>query len=144
MSTSGHELGGLGMKAFLKELAPPPARVLCWLHLGAGIAACLWEETLAGLKRLQEPDSRRSLMTSRDLVPLLTSAFASLPGLTPTVDRAVGEFELIIKAGYRAFGIAAAHRFHHTPADSPEMTGPEILEPVGRALVKALEAIDAH
>lgn len=144
VSTSGHELGGLGMKAFLKELAPPPARVLCWLHLGAGIAACLWEETPAGLKRLQEPDSRRSLMTSRDLVPLLTSAFASLPGLTPTVDRAVGEFELIIKAGYRAFGIAAAHRFHHTPADSPEMTGPEILEPVGRALVKALEAIDAH
>lgn len=143
VSTSGHELGGLGMSAFLKELAPSPDRVRCWLHLGAGIATYAWEETAAGLKRLQEPDSRRSLMSSPDLVPLLTSAFAGQPGLIPTTDRAVGEFEPIKKAGYRAFGIAAAHRFHHTPADSPEMTGPEILEPVGRALIKALETIDS-
>ena len=143
VSTSGHELGGLGMRAFQKELAPPPSRVLCWLHLGAGIAAYSWEETAAGWKRLPEPDSRRYLMTSRDLVPLLTTTFAGLPGLTPTTSHAVGEFEFMIKAGYRTFGIAAGHRFHHTPADSPEMTGPEILEPVGRALVKTLEVIEA-
>ncbi|MEK6405990.1 MAG: hypothetical protein AABN34_03395 [Acidobacteriota bacterium] len=143
VSTSGHELGGVGMKAFLKELAPPPERVLCWLHLGAGIATYSWEETATGLKRLQEPDSRRYLMTSRDLVPVLTDAFAGLSGLTPTVDRAVGEFEFMLKAGYRTFGIAAGHRFHHTPADSPEMTGPEILEPVGRALIRTVEVIEA-
>lgn len=144
VSTSGHELGGLGMRAFQKELAPPPERVLCWVHLGSGIATYSWEETASGLKRLREPDSRRYLMTSRDLVPLLTTTFAGLPGLTPTVDRAVGEFEFMIKAGYRTFGIAAAHRFHHTSADSPEMTGAEILEPVGRALVKAIEAIESR
>jgi hypothetical protein len=142
VSTSGHEIGGLGMHAFLKELAPAPDRVLCWIHLGAGIASYVWEETQAGLKRLPEPDSRRLLMTSRDLVPLLTTTFAGMPGLTPSVSRAVGEFEFIIKAGYRSFGIAAAHRFHHTPADSPEMTGPEILEPVGRAIVNTLEAAE--
>lgn len=142
VSTSGHELGGLGMRAFQKELAPPPSRVLCWLHLGAGIAAYSWEETATGWRRLQEPDSRRHLMTSPDLVPLLTTTFAGLPGLTPTTGRAVGEFEFMIKAGYRTFGIAAGHRFHHTPADSPEMTGPEILEPVGRALINTLEAIE--
>ena len=142
VSTSGHEIGGLGMSAFLKELAPAPDRVLCWIHLGAGIATYSWEETLGGLKRLQEPDSRRFLMTSPDLVPLLTTAFAGLRGLTPTTGRAVGEFEFTLKAGYRTFGIAAGHRFHHTPADSPEMTGPEILEPVGRALVGAIEAIE--
>jgi hypothetical protein len=143
VSTSGHELGGLGMRAFLKELAPTPDRVLCWIHLGAGIATYAWEETATGPNRLQEPDSRRTLMSSPDLVPLLTTTFAGLPGLTPVVDRAVGEFEFIIKAGYKTFGIAAAHRFHHTPADSPETTGPEILEPVGRALVRTLEAIES-
>jgi hypothetical protein len=143
VSTSGHELGGLGMRAFLKELAPAPSRVLCWLHLGAGIAAFSWEETAAGWKRLREPDSRRSLMSTPDLVPLLTTAFAGQPGLTPTVGRAVGEFEFIVKAGYGTFGIAAAHQFHHTPADSPEMTGPEILEPVGRALINTIEAIES-
>ena len=143
VSTSGHELGGLGMRAFQKDLAPPPDRVLCWLHLGAGIAAYSWEETATGWKRLQEPDSRRYLMASPDLVPLLTTTFAGLPGLTPTTGRAVGEFELMMKAGYRTFGIAAGHRFHHTPADSPEMTGPEILEPVGRALIRTIEMIES-
>jgi hypothetical protein len=49
----------------------------------------------------------------------------------------------MMKAGYRTFGIAAGHRFHHTPADSPEMTGPEILEPVGRALINTIEAIES-
>jgi len=143
VSTSGHELGGLGMRAFLKELAPPPDRVLCWIHLGAGIATYSWEETATGLKRLQEPDSRRYLMTSPGLVPLLTSTFAGLPGLTPNVDRAVGEFEFMLRAGYRTFGIAAGHRFHHTPADSPETTGPEIIEPVARALIKTVEAVES-
>lgn len=131
------------MRAFLKELAPPASRVLCWLHLGAGIAAYSWEETAAGWKRLQEPDSKRYLMSSPGFVPLLTNTFAGQPGLTPTTEHMVGEFELMLKAGYRTFGIAAGHRFHHTPADSPEMTGPEILEPVGRALVNTLEEIES-
>ena len=129
------------MRAFLKDLAPTADRVLCWIHLGAGIASYAWEETQSEPRRLQEPDSKRLLMTSPDLVPLLTTTFAGQPGLTPTVGRAVGELEFILKAGYRCFGIAAAHRFHHTPADSPEMTGPEIIEPVGRALVNTLEAV---
>ena len=131
------------MRAFLKDLAPTPDRVLCWIHLGAGIASYAWDETQSGPKRLQEPDSKRLLMTSPDLVPLLTTTFAGHPGLTPTVGRRVGELELILKAGYRCFGIAAAHRFHHTPADSPEMTGPEIIEPVGRALVNTLETLQS-
>ena len=144
VSTSGHEIGELGMQAFLRELAPAPDRVSCWIHLGAGIASYSWEETQVGLKRLPEPDSRRLLMTSRELVPLLTTTFAGLPGLTPTVGRAVGEYEFLIKAGYRSFGIAAAHRFHHTPADSPEMTGPEILEPVGKALMNTLDTLEKN
>ncbi len=143
VSTSGHELGGLGMRAFLRDLAPTPDRVLCWIHLGAGIATYAWEEGASGPNRLQEPDSRRTLMSSPDLVPLLKTTFAGLAGLTPTVERAVGEFEFMLKAGYRSFGMAAAHRFHHTPADSPEMTGPQILEPVGRALINTIEGIES-
>src|SRR4030095_3808177 len=86
VSTSGHELGGLGMRAFLKELAPAPERVLCWIHLGAGIATYSWEETSSGLKKLQEVDSRRYLMTSPGFVPLRPPTFPGLPGLTPTAD----------------------------------------------------------
>lgn len=142
VSTSGHEIGGLGMRAFLKDLAPTTDRVLCWIHLGAGIATYSWEESPSGLKRLPEADSRRFLMTTKELTPILAAAFSGLPGLTPTSSRAVGEYEFMLEAGYRIFGIAAGHRFHHTPADSPEMTGPEILEPVGRALLNAIEMIE--
>jgi hypothetical protein len=142
VSTSGHELGGLGMSAFLKDLAPARERVLCWIHLGAGIATYTWEETAAGLRRLREPDSKRLLMSSPDLVTVLTTTFAGLTGLTPTIDRAVGEYEFMRKAGYRVFGIAAGHRFHHTPADSPETTGPELMEPVARALVHTIESLE--
>jgi len=142
VSSSGHELGALGMSAFLKELAPARERVLCWIHLGAGIATYTWEDSGDGLKRTDAVDPKRYLMTTADLVPMLTTAFAGCPGLTPGVGRAVGEYELILKAGYRAYGIAAAHRFHHTPADSPETTGPEILEPVGRALVASVESLE--
>lgn len=81
-------------------------------------------------------------MASPDLVPVLATTFTGQPGLIPTTGRAVGEFEFMLKAGYRTFGIAAGHRFHHTPADSPAMTGPEILDPVARALVSTLETIE--
>ena len=82
-------------------------------------------------------------MCGKDLVELLGEPFAGLDGLTPTAAHSVGEYDVISRAGYRAFAIAGASRFHHTPADSPEMTGPEILEPVGTALVKSIEAIEA-
>ena len=143
ISSSGHELGGLGMKAFLNQLAPGPERVLCWIHLGAGIATYRWDETPTGLRRLKEADPNRLLMARSDLIPDLTSTFSGLTGLAPANDRAVGEYGLMLKAGYRVFGIAAAHRFHHTPADSPVTTGPEILEPVGRSLIRTIEALES-
>jgi hypothetical protein len=40
-----------------------------------------------------------------------------LPGLTPTVGRSVGEFELIIKAGYRKFGVSKVR--HRSGASVP-------------------------
>jgi hypothetical protein len=142
LSTSGHELGALGMRAFQRELAPEPERVSCWLHLGAGLASYAWEDLSNGPHRLRAAETRRFLMASRELVPILKDTFASIPELVPTAGPGVGEFEILMKAGYRAFGIAAGHRFHHTPADSPEMTGPEILEPVASALVRTLETMD--
>ena len=76
VSTSGHELGALGMRVFHDELAPRPERVLCWIHLGAGIATFKWEDGPTGLKRLQEPDSGRSLMCSKDLAATLKAVIS--------------------------------------------------------------------
>jgi hypothetical protein len=142
VSTSGHEIGGVGMERFLSELAPPVDNVRCWVHLGAGIASWKWESGPAGLRRTNEVDDQRVLMSSLDLVRILTKSFGSHPGLTPITGRAVGEFELLIKKGYRGFGIAAAHQFHHTPADSPEMTGGDLIETEGAAIVDVLTELE--
>jgi hypothetical protein len=144
VSSSGHELGGIGMKRFMEQAAPPPERVRCWLHLGAGIATWQWDETPQGLKKTSKVDPRRYLMCSSQLAPTLTPLFADLPGLRPIIDRAVGEFELMKAKGYRAFGLAAGHRFHHVRGDSPDKTAPALLEPMGTALRRALEAVAAQ
>jgi hypothetical protein len=141
VSTSGHELGEVGMEHFLREQAPSSGSTTVWLHLGAGIATWKWEQGEIGLRRLKEVDANRLLMCSKDLEPVLTPLFADLAGLKPDTSRAVGEMELLLDHGYRAFAIAAGHRYHHTPADNPETTAPELLEPVAAALVNALQAI---
>jgi hypothetical protein len=131
------------MKSYMEKAAPPPERVLCWLHLGAGIATWKWNETPQGLQKTAAVDERRYLMCSSQLAPTLTPLFADLLGMRPIIDRAVGEFELMKEKGYQAFGIAAGHRFHHVSSDSPDKTAPALLEPIGAALIKALQAIKA-
>jgi hypothetical protein len=140
VSTSGHELGGLGIRAFLDREARPPGSVAAWIHLGAGIATWKWQQTDKGMARTREVDSNRLLMCSPGLVSTVAPLFADLPGLKPG-SQSVGEYRDIAKAGYRTMAIAAAHMFHHTPADSPEVTSPELLEPVATALVNTLTAI---
>jgi hypothetical protein len=144
VSTSGHELGGLGIKAFLNDEAPPPKSVLAWLHLGAGIATYRWQQSDKGMIRAHEVDSNRALMCSPSLGPTLSPIFADLPGLKPASSQAVGDYRDIAKAGYRTMAIAAGHTFHHTPADSPEVTSPELLEPVATALVNTLLALEEN
>ena len=52
----------------------------------------------------------------------------------------IGELRDVLAAGYpRSFGMAGSHTFFHTPADLPETTGPEILEPVIRAFAETLD-----
>jgi len=140
-----HEIGGLGVRRFVEELAPPPDQVLAWIHLGANIATWEWEESPAGLQKHARPENYRIVCDSTDILPLVNNAFAHLPGLKPIVGRGLGEMRLMIQTGYHGFGFnGGAYRFFHTPADIPEQaTAPELLEPVALALTRALESIEA-
>lgn len=140
VATSGHELGGIGMGHLLANGAPAPNTVHLWLHLGAGIAARRWD---AGppptpADRIHPP----ILMCTEDVEEALSDAFHSL-GMTPSVAVRVGEFAAVAHAGYRAFGLAGAHAYHHTPADGPEMTAPDLIEPFAAALTNALMTLVA-
>lgn len=142
VSTSGHELGGLGMKAFLKEHAPAPKDVFAWLHLGAWVAAWNYAETAEGLKKTDKPETRRWLFAAPDLNQPLTKAFAD-NGLKPVTERPVGEVQLLLADGYRAFGLVGGHPFHHATGDLPIVTAPELLAPVAAALTKSFDEIFA-
>lgn len=138
VATSGHELGYAGGAQFLK-IAPPPAAVKAWLHLGANVA--VQEVSFAdgrpvGTKR---PVTARAVTASGALVPAAHRAFAGVPGYeTPrelTATNAAGELELFRDAGYGPIaGLLGGGPLFHTPADRAEVaTTPAILAPVARA-----------
>jgi hypothetical protein len=146
IASSGHELGGAGIKSFVSQHAPPAEHVVCWLHLGASISTYDWQKTPQGMRKLDRPFSkRRFLATNRkSLMPILARAFQPLPDWRPILtERAVGELALLLQSGFPAFGLSGAHPYFHSPNDGPEATGPELLEPVGQALTKALIAVEA-
>ena len=139
IASSGHELDGVGMHHFLKEIAPQPERVKSWLHLGAGIATYAYD----GARRLDRVSAARGLMTNDPaLMPALERDFEGQPGLKPVLtDKPVGEMSYMAEHGYKCWGIAGGSALHHMRSDLPaRATGQEILEPTARAIHRALMA----
>jgi hypothetical protein len=144
VASSGHELDGEGLREFMRREPPRLEDMICWLHLGAGIATYDYERTGNGLKKLPRVSPLRKLYASERFVPVLKRAFTSLPDLQPLTERPLGEMILMREKGYPYFGFAGGSVFHHAPGDLPErITGPELLEPVGMALAEALTVIES-
>lgn len=129
VATAGHEIGHGGMEHFLRECAPPPAATLAWAHFGATLAC---RDTIV-----------RFVARSASLAMLTDRHFAAIDGARLTgTEAAIGELRDIHGAGYpEFFGMAGAHRFFHTPADSGTATSPELLAPVVGAFVATLDEI---
>jgi hypothetical protein len=144
VASSGHELHEQGMRFFLDRFAPKPADVAAWLHLGAGVAAYDWARDGDTLRRLNRGyQSRRLLTNRREWSGILTRTFVSVRDLQfDIMDTPPGELGQITARGYKAFGVVGAHPYHHAPGDTDRTTGPEILEPVGQALLRTLAALE--
>ena len=69
--------------------------------------------------------------------------FSGLSGLKPILsDTPGGEMLLMARQGYKIWGFAGGSAFHHMRSDVPErITGPELLEPVARAVEATLSEI---
>jgi hypothetical protein len=143
VASSGHELDGMGLRQFMDREPPNLKDMACWLHLGAGIATYAYKRTAGGLEKLPGPSPLRKLYSVEKFRPLIKDAFAALPDLTPSSDRPLGEMIQMAEKGYPYFGFAGGSVFHHAPGDLPaRITGPELLEPVARALAAALVNIE--
>lgn len=133
VSTTAHEFDNAGSHSFLERAAPAPEQVALWVHLGAGFAARDFHEVgRFALAPLPSPDPQRFLVGADTVLPLLRSAFAGQPGIEvayPASVGAAGELNEVLSRGYTpAFGLFAAHRFHHVMQDRLDKTDPAWIE----------------
>jgi hypothetical protein len=147
VATAGHEVGHGGMEIFLHADPPPPEHTLAWIHIGASVACYEFAKNADGKWATEKKLELRRLLTSSASTAALTdAAFKGQPfNRMVTSDKAPpGELREVWGAKYPNFlGIAAGHRFFHNPTDSVAVTGPEILEPVARALAAAVATLAA-
>jgi hypothetical protein len=135
LSTTGHERGHLGLEEVIASGGlPPPGETDLWLHLGAGIATYDYEVGKGEVALSRVPHRGRFLMGTWGALPGLLALFAGQPGLFPLPaieSLSAGEFKAILREGYRpAVGFFGSSLNHHVDLDRPEVTGPELLEPV--------------
>lgn len=131
VASSGHELGEQGMRHFLGSQAPRPEETGVWLHLGASIAA--------------RGTTRRLMTNRREWLPVLSRNFASIGDLQPEMpDVPPGELAQLASLKYPCFGIAGGHTLFHSPGDVPSTTSAEMLEPVGRAVLRTIADLELN
>ena len=145
VASSGHELGASGIRHFMDEHAPAPQAVVSWLHLGAGIGTYAYEATDSGYLRTEKSSNRCRLLTNDPaMVPRLVAAFADQGLEAVLTNTPRGEMRAIVDRGYEVWGLTGCSAFHHLKQDLPEaITGPELLEPIGRRLVRTIESIES-
>jgi hypothetical protein len=129
VATSGHEIGHGGMEHFMREGAPKPAATAAWAHFGSSLAC-------------REPVVR-AINSSATFGPLVDRHFAGIEGTRLTAEKAaIGELREVHAAGYaNFFGMAAAHKYFHTPADSIGAVDPALLQPMVKAFSDTLAAV---
>jgi hypothetical protein len=145
-ANSGHEFDGYGGKLFADRLAPKPADARGWVHIGANVAAYDFALIDGKITRLEHPQPVRRLAVSEALLPTATKAFAGQFGYAKPVDvdkdGAPGELAEYQKRGYAPLvGMVALHPLHHTRRDLPDVTEPELLEPVARGLLQVIDRL---
>jgi hypothetical protein len=115
-----------------------------WYHLGASFGARAYEETADGLVALETPNLTRTLMATKDLIPICEAAFAGQPviekPLAADPGAALGEYRLVLAEGYPSgAGFWGSNAQFHTPIDDASTTTPEIMEPIARAIAQVIE-----
>ena len=145
IATSGHEWTDAGAEIFHNGQAPKPDETALWFHLGASFGARAYAETPTGLVPQATPNLGRALMASPDMVPLLEAAFAGQPVIEKPLamdqKTALGEYRLVVEEEYTSSAGFWGYNAHfHTPIDGADSTTPDVMEPIARAVAKAIEA----
>jgi hypothetical protein len=146
IGNSGHELGYMGShyapNEYLPESGITPKNTAYWLHLGAAVACRSWQKKGDSFEPLNQPNKVYYLASVPELLEPAKAAFGDVQGLNIVTGRYAGELLNIVNWGYRAYGFYGMNYFFHTRMDTEKETSPELLDPVGRGLVKMLETLE--
>jgi hypothetical protein len=138
VASSGHELGHLGINAFVDRRPGIVSRSVAWIHLGANIGAAMSvnrQPGPAGTATESVPSATlpqaggNTIQASDDQIErLLTQAMTST-GLTTAVRMARsrvpgGEAEVVHRGGGRYVSVIGSNAMFHNPSDR----GPEVID----------------
>ena len=117
VASSGHELGHLGINAFVDKRQGIVSRSAGWMHFGANIGAA------------QEPGN--TVQASDDafekvLADAMTAAGLVVSRRVPRGTVPGGEAEVVHRGGGRYVSVIGRNSLFHNPADR----GPEAIDPV--------------
>jgi hypothetical protein len=138
VASSGHELGHLGINAFVDRRPRIVSNSVAWLHLGANIGAARNAKgplpqpgagtasppsampAQAGGNTVQASDDRIDGM----LTEAMTSTGLTVDGRMPRARVPAGEAEVVHRGGGRYVSVIASSAMFHNPADR----GPDVID----------------
>lgn len=134
VATSGHELGHLGIDAFIARHAGIVQNAIAWLHLGANIGAAT------------APTDVLLQATDTELDHAVTDALKSVGikvGQRKESDSVPkGEAEAVHRGGGRYAAVICGNKLFHNIADrGPEVSSPAAVEQFGRALIAVTRSL---
>jgi hypothetical protein len=133
VASSGHELGHLGINAFVDRRSGIVARSAGWMHFGANIGAA------------QDPGS--TVQSSDDALEKLLADAMTAAGLAVTrrVPRGTvpgGEAEVVHRGGGRYVSVIGRNALFHNPADrGPDAIDPKVISSFTDVFVRVARSI---
>jgi hypothetical protein len=148
VATGGHEVGYLGLQAFLDAHPDVVEHIGAYVHLGASLAARDFVE-LAGQVYPTGTQNLITLYVSENplLLPLAGTSMSEhgvLYDLIPPVVLDPGEQRSAYKAKLPIASISAPHFWFHTARDLPDLTDCALLDPVVRGYRQLIEDLIAQ
>jgi len=134
VASSGHELGHLGIDAYIDRRPGLVKNAAGWLHLGANVGAA----TVLNNNLLQASDDQ---LDAR-LTAAMTTTGLSIARRVPRANVPAGEAETVHRGGGRYVSVIGGNALFHNPGDrGPQAVDPITIAKFSNAFVSVASAI---
>ena len=152
VASSGHELGHLGIDAYVASRQSLVAGAVAWIHLGANIGAAILPSaptpTRAAASSATVPAGPGNSVQASDdeaeaiLTRALTAEKIGIARRVPRGTVPAGEAEVVHRGGGRYVSVIGANAFFHNPDDrGPKVVDVPAIERFARAFVPVTRAL---